>query len=933
MSDSEHGYENLPPGIRQAILERCEDFAETWQSDSLTQINSILAKPLPETLMGGETLLESHAEASCRTVPETAATPESVLLFELLRIDVRNRINSGTQPDRATYVSNFPNATEVIEAVFEQLLSGTLTTLTPGSDETAQQTLDESAFPPRRVTNRLDETELASEPSPANDETLVDSQAGKSDASDAPTLDESDVVKTGQTAARRRLKASAIPQMLGDYELLSKLGEGGMGVVYLALQKSAGRKVALKIIRPDRLGGLSETRNQQAIERFRTEAMAAAKIQHDHLVTVYEVGFANDCHFFSMQFVEGSSLAEMLRLGPVDPKQAARWLEPACRAVQAVHDNGILHRDLKPQNILLEKATGKTLVADFGLAKLAESDSELTHSGEAMGTPPYMSPEQFRDAASVTTATDIYALGATLYHLLSGRPPFQAATTAQTMRQVMDKDPVALRQLNPALDRDVETICMKCLEKEPAKRYSTATDLADELKRYLEGKAILARPIGRLERGVRWCRRNPLAATFAGIAAASIVVAVASLAVSNVNTETSRQRAEASFQDALEAVNDFFTKVSEERLLNEPGMQGLRKDLLVRAHTYYQRLLERRGGDATVSKELAATHYRLGVIVEQLYPGDLHKALASYNLARESQLSILERSKTASAEEMFAARRALSLTENALGRALIEKGNADATAKGYFETALDLREQLIDSAKTDAEKIEATRLWANTLMNLGIMQRRVSNFAAAKKTYELAQERREQVLALDPATRDLRRDLAKGCVNLANLSIDQSTNEADFAEPSEQLKKAIGLLEALLKDQPADLHDRYLLMVCHRMLGDLHAKLAESTPDARGLAIDNYTQAELAIRDLANRNPDIASYRVELARLLMNLGLMLAQQGRFPQANERFVAAQEFLQQIKDQRPDGADNQQAIDEDLATVAEKIKMLRSLIKRP
>ncbi|HLQ43115.1 MAG TPA: protein kinase, partial [Planctomycetaceae bacterium] len=279
-----------------------------------------------------------------------------------------------------------------------------------------------------------------------------------------------------------------IPRVLGDYELLEELGKGGMGIVFRARQRSVNRIVALKVIRPDRLADMTMTTRRKAIERFRTEAEAAARISHDNLVTVYEVGCEAGCHYFSMRYVEGSSLSDLIRKNPADNRQAAAWIEPVCRAVQAVHSRGILHRDLKPQNILLEQATGRTLLADFGLAKLADDDSNMTQTGEAMGTPAYMSPEQFHDAASVAVTADVYSLGATLYCLLSGRPPFQASSSMQTMRQVLDTDAVLLRQLNPAVDRDLETICMRCLEKDPARRYGAAEALADELQRYLDGR-------------------------------------------------------------------------------------------------------------------------------------------------------------------------------------------------------------------------------------------------------------------------------------------------------------------------------------------------------------------------------------------------------------------------------------------------------------
>jgi serine/threonine-protein kinase len=294
--------------------------------------------------------------------------------------------------------------------------------------------------------------------------------------------------------------------LLGDYELLEQLGRGGMGVVYRAHQRSANRVVALKLIRSDRLESMSPDKRREWLERFRTEAQATSRIDHEHVVTVYEVGVVNGCPFYSMRYVQGRSLADFLRDGPIPSREAAHYMEMVARAVHAGHSHGILHRDLKPRNILVD-ARGRPFVTDFGLAKWPEGPQDLTHTGDWLGTPSYMSPEQAQDAARVTAASDVYSLGATLYALLAGRPPFQAATVAETLYQVKYLEPVPPRQLNPAIDQDLETITLTCVHKEPERRYPTAVAMAEDLRRYLQNEPIQARPIGTCDRVRRWCRR------------------------------------------------------------------------------------------------------------------------------------------------------------------------------------------------------------------------------------------------------------------------------------------------------------------------------------------------------------------------------------------------------------------------------------------
>ncbi len=304
----------------------------------------------------------------------------------------------------------------------------------------------------------------------------------------------------------------------GDFDLLGEIGRGGMGVIYRAVERSLKRDVALKLIRDGSLA------RQADIDRFLTEAAAAAQLVHPHIVKVHGVGKAEGQHYYSMEFVTGRSLAEKLRTGPLDSRLAAQILEKVAQAIELAHKKGILHRDLKPANILMDEK-GEPKVADFGLAKNLQSQSEHSLEGAVVGSPHYMPPEQAR-GQQVSFQSDVYSLGAVLYDMLTGRPPFSGATAVATMRLVEDQEPVPPRALNPAVPLDLETICLKCLAKDPKGRYSTAEELAQELRRYLGGIPIQARPVSALERAWRWCKRKPTLASLAAVVAIAPMVVI-----------------------------------------------------------------------------------------------------------------------------------------------------------------------------------------------------------------------------------------------------------------------------------------------------------------------------------------------------------------------------------------------------------------------
>ena len=432
---------------------------------------------------------------------------------------------------------------------------------------------------------------------------------------DAPTID-------GHPEANPvPLCGGARVRYFGDYEIRRELGRGGMGVVFEARQISLNRPVALKMIRAGVLADEAELR------RFQNEAEAVALLDHPGIVPVHEVGEHGGQRYFSMKLVPGDSLAGRLGRYRGDPRVAAGLVAELAEAVHHAHVRGILHRDLKPANILIDEQ-GHPHVTDFGLAKRVEGDAELTQSGAILGTPAYMAPEQATGhRASITTATDVYGLGAVLYALLSGRAPFGGDSAIETLDAVRTRPPVPPSRFDSRIPLDLEVICLKCLEKDPARRYRSADAMGEDLRRWLDGRPIAARLVGSITRAWKWCRRHPLPA----VLAASLVLAVLAGSVASTalwlraernyrNEQEARTEALARLGLALEAIRTYYTGVSEDVMLKEPQMRSLRDKLLGTALEFYKRLQQSLEGnpDPKAQADLADSYYKVAAITSQV---------------------------------------------------------------------------------------------------------------------------------------------------------------------------------------------------------------------------------------------------------------------------------------------------------------------------
>jgi serine/threonine-protein kinase len=647
---------------------------------------------------------------------------------------------------------------------------------------------------------------------------------------------------------------SGEPSSIGPYRVQRLLGAGGMGEVYLALQQWPRRQVALKIIQ----AGPRASRGRLA--RFRAEAEAIARLGHPHIVRLYDVGEHEGRPYFTMEYVEGGNLAERVAQAPMTARSAARLLEILALAVHAAHEQGIIHRDLKPSNVLLA-ADGTPKVSDFGLAKQVEAPGEgdalgcQTESGAILGTPRYMAPEQAAGrGALIGPAVDIYALGAILYEVLTGRPPFQAADVLETLEQVRSREPIPPGRLLPGLPADLGTICLKCLEKEPTRRYATAADLADDLERFLREQPIRARPAGVLVRVRKWARRQPAQAglvAVSGLALAALVVGAlvhdARLQTQTRRAEAAEQRARANYRHARDTVSGMLERLDDPRWGRAAQLYELKKEQTEDALAFYKAVaLERDDRDPAVQLDVATAYLQAGLI--EYATSRFDDAGQSLEKARQ----LFER-LVAGDPDNLDYQRPLARCWNHLGHLhALRRGTGDDPLRCY-RAALAIAEQMW------RERPEDSVIRGYVLS----VSHNVANALFAAGRLGEARARRDKALQL---ARDLASDhtaVAEWNLAVALVNLGESHLADGLPRKAEEaFGEAETLLERLHREKPED-------VTLAANLAEAHADRAEVMVGTGRVpqAIDWYTRAIALEEDDQRREPLVMEINSTLSGL------------------------------------------------------------------
>jgi serine/threonine-protein kinase len=552
---------------------------------------------------------------------------------------------------------------------------------------------------------------------------------------------------------RIRGKTVPVPESVAGYEILGVLGRGAMGVVYKARQPGLNRLVALKMI----LAG--DHASERDLARFRSEAEAVAHLQHPNIVQIYEVGDDAGRPFFSLEFVDGYSLSNKIDSTPQPPREAARMVQLLAIAMSAAHQRGIVHRDLKPTNVLMT-ADGTPKITDFGLAKRLEEDSGQTRSGMVIGTPSYMAPEQAEGRThDIGPISDVYSLGATLYEMLTGRAPFKGGSVLDTLQMVRTQEPVAPVEFSPSVPRDLETICLKCLQKDPARRYASAAALADDLGRFLHGRPILARPVSLPERSWRWAKRNPRVAVLSvvialallawGVTASLLSVSLkqqkdkteeariqsdANAARAEKNAETAKNRHQLAVHRMIELGEQLQIRVSARRFGPDasPALRGVRDDLLRLLRESMAKMGKDIEGAGVTGFGMVRSYQELGDLLRKIGLGD--EALAQYQQGFDLAKQIAADKPVS---DLAQANKGVMLRR--LGDMALELNGNVQTARKNYQEAYDIQKAILDNPKSsDYTETDNRRILWQILFELGKIELACGDLPAARRAFEEA---------------------------------------------------------------------------------------------------------------------------------------------------------------------------------------------------
>ncbi len=677
------------------------------------------------------------------------------------------------------------------------------------------------------------------------------------------------------------------PQLEG-YRVVGELGRGGMGTVYKAWHERLRCWVAIKMLHGT-VGG----------ERLRREAEAIARLRHPNIIHIHDVGeyrsTVGTVPFLVLEYVEGGSLARHLAGKPLPPREAAQLVETLARAVEYAHAAGIVHRDLKPANVLLAPGLESPKINDFGLAKDLLGEQVLTASGDVLGTPSYMAPEQVRGkGGSVGPACDLYALGAILYELLVGRPPFQAASAVETVMLVLGEEPIPPRRLQPSLPRDLEIICLKCLEKEPQRRYDSAAALADDLRRFLDHHPIQARPTSWPRRVGKWIRRNPT------LAASLLVVllAVSILTVQwyrfTVDLRQQRDRAEhhadeaqrqthlamENLRKARQTAEQFFLTVRDHKELRATATESLRLELLRQALNLQETLIEDYADLPQLRAEQAKSYMTLATLVT-----DLHSAREALPYLRKA-VAIAER-LVAEEPDALSHQADLAAYESTLANKLASCGEL-AEAEQLVRRAIEHGE-LVVATQTDPTWTMPRFNLANARINLGLIYRQQNRLKETEALYLRARDDAEQIVRQQPNVPDHLHLLGMVCNNLA--VIYQRGQRLDPA--ARCYEQAIQTREALLNLSPNDPGYPRGLAVSYYNAAGLYHQLKRSADAEKA-----YLRSVMLLSELVRTHPTPRAYRQDLSRVQQRIGEFYRGQKRFSESAmmlEQAVATRRVL--------------------------------------
>jgi tetratricopeptide (TPR) repeat protein/tRNA A-37 threonylcarbamoyl transferase component Bud32 len=702
---------------------------------------------------------------------------------------------------------------------------------------------------------------------------------------------------------KRRSQPATPEPVLPGYEILEELGRGGMGVVYKARQQGLNRLVALKMILTGPYSAPEERR------RFQREAKAVARLRHPGIVQIYEVGEHEGRPYFSMEYLEGGNLAQKLEGTTLPGRPAAELVETLARAIQAAHECNIIHRDLKPANVLLA-ADGTPKIGDFGLAKLVDTAGELTvvggqtQSGAILGTPSYIAPEQAAgQVKKIGPATDVYALGAIFYEVLAGRPPFLAASVLATLEQVRTQEPVPPSRLQLGLPRDLQTICLKCLEKEPARRYASAADLADDLARFREGRPIRARPVRSAERLLKWARRQPRLAALTLVCCLALTGVFLGGAVyqyllqralhqaefsaadahqeqehaeaSAAEAHREQQRATANYRMARDTINQMLGRLSDPRVAGQPRLKELQRQQREDALRFFEQIIRQQDHpDPAVRLDVALAYQQAGVLQGELGQGKEAEANFRRALALLGQLAAEN-----PAEGKY--RYYLAGVHGNLGVLLGDSRGGEA----HLRQALQLHEELV---RADPGLVAWRTDRARIHQRLGALYQVANRLKEAETEYLGAVKVIASPTAgTEGAAVDSAADahiLAEARINLGLLY--HQTNR--LPQAAQEFELAEALLDKLRRKAPHDLGVAYSLAGLHGNTGNLLKDRKQ--PEA---ALARYARAIAVATLVLQQEPEFAPARQVLTNAHGSRAVLLTGLGLYREAvfdRERVVA-------------------------------------------